>query len=44
MLDELKVLANVRDVPYQSLLNVYLAQRLAEERAAITRPDQRAVP
>jgi len=42
MLDELKVLANKRDVPYQSLLKVYLAERLAEERATITRPDQRA--
>jgi len=42
MLDELKVLANQRDVPYQSLLKVYLADRLAEERATITRPDQRA--
>ncbi len=42
MLDALKVLANQRDVPYQSLLKVYLAERLAEERATITRPDQRA--
>jgi len=38
----LKVLANQRDVPYQSLLKVYLAERLAKERATITRPDQRA--
>lgn len=28
MLDELKVLANQRDVPYQSLLKVFLAERL----------------
>ena len=39
MLDELKVLANQRDVPYQSLLKVYLAERLAEERATRTRSD-----
>jgi predicted DNA binding CopG/RHH family protein len=32
MLDELKVLANRRDVPYQSLLKVFLAGRLAAER------------
>ncbi|MGA2595045.1 MAG: CopG family antitoxin [Bryobacteraceae bacterium] len=28
----LKVLANRRDVPYQSLLKVFLAERLAQER------------
>ena len=33
MLDELKMLANERDVPYQSLLKVFLAERLAAERA-----------
>ncbi len=32
MLEELKVLANQRDVPYQSLLKVFLAERLQEER------------
>jgi predicted DNA binding CopG/RHH family protein len=32
MLEELKVLANQRDVPYQSLLKVFLADRLAVER------------
>lgn len=32
MLEELKVLANQRDVPYQSLLKVFLAERLATER------------
>ncbi len=32
MLDELRVLANQRDVPYQSLLKVYLAERLVAER------------
>lgn len=32
MLEELKVLANERDVPYQSLLKMYLAERIARER------------
>ena len=32
MLDDLKVLANQRDVPYQSLLKVFLSERLAAER------------
>lgn len=32
MLEELRVLANQRDVPYQSLLKVFLAERLAAER------------
>jgi predicted DNA binding CopG/RHH family protein len=32
MLEELKVLANQRDVPYQSLLKVFLAERLPAER------------
>jgi predicted DNA binding CopG/RHH family protein len=31
MLAELKVLANKRDVPYQSLLKFFLAERLEEE-------------
>ena len=32
MLDELKALANARDVPYQSLMKVFLAERIARER------------
>ena len=32
LLQDLKVLANQRDVPYQSLLKVYLAERVAHER------------
>jgi predicted DNA binding CopG/RHH family protein len=32
MIEELKALANARDVPYQSLLKVFLAERLARER------------
>ena len=31
MLADLKVLANKRDVPYQSLLKLFLAERLEEE-------------
>lgn len=31
MLDELKLLANKRDVPYQSLLKMFLAERLEAE-------------
>jgi len=33
LLAELKTLANKRDVPYQSLLKVYLAERVAQERS-----------
>ena len=32
MIEDLKLLANQRDVPYQSLLKVFLAERLAQER------------
>ena len=32
MIEDLKVLANRRDVPYQSLLKVFLAERLKKER------------
>jgi predicted DNA binding CopG/RHH family protein len=31
MLEELKVLANKRDIPYQSLLKIFLAERLKNE-------------
>lgn len=31
MIEELKLLANKRDVPYQSLLKVFLAERIREE-------------
>ncbi len=40
LLAELKTLANKRDVPYQSLLKVYLAERVAQERS----DDGAAVP
>jgi len=33
LLADLKILANRRDVPYQSLLKVFLAERLMHERA-----------
>ena len=32
LLAELKILANKRDVPYQSLMKVFLAERVARER------------
>jgi len=32
MIEDLKVLANQRDVPYQSLLKVFLSERLEAER------------
>ena len=35
LLAELKALANKRDVPYQSLLKVFLAERVASETAAV---------
>ncbi|MDA8403717.1 MAG: BrnA antitoxin family protein [Desulfobacteraceae bacterium] len=31
MVDELKILANKRDVPYQSLLKMFLAERISKE-------------
>ena len=31
MIEELKLLANKRDVPYQSLLKVFLSERIREE-------------
>lgn len=34
MLNELKVLANKKDIPYQSLIKVYLAEKIKEERRA----------
>lgn len=33
MLEELKALANERDVPYQSLMKIILAERIARDRA-----------
>lgn len=46
MLDELRVLANQQDVPYQSLLKVYLAERIATERGRSPkqRPNKRLQP
>ncbi|MCI5148267.1 MAG: hypothetical protein D3916_02520 [Candidatus Electrothrix sp. MAN1_4] len=34
MLDDLKLLANKRDVPYQSLLKMFLAERIDKEFSA----------
>lgn len=46
MLDELRILANQQDVPYQSLLKVYLAERLAAERGRSlpAQPNKRVQP
>jgi predicted DNA binding CopG/RHH family protein len=39
MIEELKLLANKRDIPYQSLLKVFLAERIEKElKAATPRP------
>lgn len=44
LLADLKVLANKRDVPYQSLLKVYLADRVTHETVGITRPKKALQP
>ncbi len=31
MLEELKLIANKRDVPYQSLIKIFLSERIAKE-------------
>jgi len=31
MIEELKLLANKRDVPYQSLIKIFIAERLEQE-------------
>jgi predicted DNA binding CopG/RHH family protein len=42
MIAELKVLANQRDVPYQSLLKVFLAERIKAELSDVRDPKPRA--
>ena len=46
LLSELKRLANEQDVPYQSLMKVYLAERVAVERGRrrSARPNERLQP
>ena len=34
MLNQLKLMANKKDIPYQSLIKVHLAEMIAEERIA----------
>ncbi|MCH2488419.1 MAG: BrnA antitoxin family protein [Erythrobacter sp.] len=41
MLYELKALANKRDVPYQSLLKMFLAERIAAELEAALKNSSR---
>jgi predicted DNA binding CopG/RHH family protein len=38
LLSELKVLANKRDVPYQSLLKIFLAERVEQELSGVRPP------
>ncbi|HSY52394.1 MAG TPA: BrnA antitoxin family protein [Thermoanaerobaculia bacterium] len=42
MIAELNLLANQRGVPYQSLLRVFLAERIGEERARQSAPKKPA--
>ena len=44
LLSDLKILANKRDVPYQSLLKVYLADRVSRETLGNRRPDKALHP
>ena len=44
LLADLKVLANKRDVPYQSLLKVYLAERVTSETTGNTRSNKALQP
>ena len=44
LLADLKVLANKRDVPYQSLLKVYLAERVTHETMGNTRSPKALQP
>ena len=44
LLSDLKVLANKRDVPYQSLLKVYLADRVTRETVGGTPRDKTLQP
>jgi predicted DNA binding CopG/RHH family protein len=44
LLSDLKVLANKRDVPYQSLLKVYLADRVTRETIGGTRSNKALQP
>jgi predicted DNA binding CopG/RHH family protein len=41
MIAELKLLANKRDVPYQSLLKVFLAERIREEQRREMTPSRK---
>ena len=40
LIAELKALANKRDVPYQSLVKIFLYERIKEERSAYTHSDE----
>ena len=36
LLDDLKILANQKDVPYQSLMKIYLAEKIMNEKKKFT--------
>ncbi|MCB0256106.1 MAG: BrnA antitoxin family protein [Anaerolineae bacterium] len=38
MLDQIRILANKRDIPYQSLIKVFLQERIDDELSHITSP------
>jgi predicted DNA binding CopG/RHH family protein len=40
MIEELKLLANKRDVPYQSLLKMFLAERIEHELKSLSSPQR----
>ena len=42
MLAELKNLANKKDVPYQSLVKVFLARQIALERGSLVQPPRKS--
>ncbi|MFH1672166.1 MAG: BrnA antitoxin family protein [Pseudomonadota bacterium] len=42
MLEELKLLANKRDIPYQSLMKVFLAERIQHELQAVRSRNSKA--
>jgi predicted DNA binding CopG/RHH family protein len=41
LIAELKTLANKRDVPYQSLVKIFLAEKVREENAPYDAPDKK---
>lgn len=42
LLEGLKLMANKRDIPYQSLIKVFLAERIEQELKSLTPPTSKA--